>query len=259
MKGSSQAFLANVSDGRSYVIKMPSCVKGPNTLCNEVAGYEVYRSLGLPVPDWKCVSVRSGLTANSAECWRTTADAKPSLGPSFASRFLGDRPAYNWLPRSMFDRIENRQHFWLAWVVDSLSNHCDSREAVFVPRDSGLTAVFIDHSLMFGGSHGSASPLPSRARYWDPRIYSVPDPCAQKLLLERLKGFDAGTVLRNLTSLPEEWKSPSALSAISDSLDRLSDCRLLRSTLECLVDEIRALPGRSESCQVSRLSSTLGS
>jgi len=243
MAGSSQAVLIGASDGNCYIAKFFDAIKRPNALFNEAAGYEIYRSVGLPVPDWSCLSISSWMIDGNADCWGPSTDkkTKPRSGICFGSRFAACPPqhVYEILPSPMFACLRNQEDFWLSWVVDVLSRHCDHRQALFVEGVNGsLQTVFIDHSHLFGGPDGSEIPYHSIAQYLDPRIYFPPNSAMATRLLERLGRCNSDILWRKLACLPDEWKNPSALHSASDCLNRLSASHLARSTCEELFKSV---------------------
>jgi hypothetical protein len=144
----------------------------------------------------------------------------------------------------MFNRLVNQEDFWLAWLVDVLCRHCEYRQALFIEvGDSQLKSLFIDHSHLFGGLDGKETPARFLPQYFDRRIYAHQDSGMQKRLYERCKRFQGDAVWRRLESLPDEWKTASALNSALDSLNRLSDFDLVWAVYEELMEYAAATLG----------------
>jgi len=252
MTGSSQAFLVGADDGNFYVAKFPGTTKGPHVLVNECAGHAVYRSLGLSVPDWKAVSVSSRMIEDNASYWDPSGRGDVSLprpGVCFCSQFFAAAPArvFELLPVCRFSRLLNTEDFWLAWTADVLAMHAASRHAVFVEEaDQQLRAFFVDHSSMFGGYDGTGTPNPSTSQYMDRRIYASRKAGLSSRLLRRLRRIDIDALWSCIQSVPDEWKTLSALQAVSSGLDRLSDIDLGQAVCEELMSAVDELSGESK-------------
>jgi len=243
MNGKSRAVLVGANDGNLYVTKFPNGSERPNALLNEIAGHEIYRLVGLPVPVWNYLSISSRLINGNRDCWFSSDDRLATHSCiCFGSRFIARPPkrVYEILPGSMFRYVCNREHFWLSWIVDVLSRQCNCRQALFVEdMDSQLRTVFIDHSELFGGHDGSEIPSHTQAQYFDPRIYLSPNAGMKRRLCDRLRSFESDAVWRRLLFLPDEWKTSSAMRAVRDGLNRLSDFELARSICDELIDSFR--------------------
>lgn len=244
MAGSSQAVLVSASDGHLYVAKLPDYSDGPNVLFNENVGYEIYRSLGLPVPDWTWLSISACRLDGNREDWNLTSGEKwtrPREGLCFGSRLLGapSMGVYEILPASMFRRLVNREDFWLAWVTDVLARHADHRQAVFVQGEEGLLrAVFIDHDGLLGGPDGSRVVSDSERQHLDRRIYTRPAADLLARLVVRFNQFDSETVWQRIEAIPDEWKTLSALREACECLNRISELRLVRTVCERLIGSV---------------------
>jgi len=247
LRGGSQPILVEADDGMLYVVKFGNNLQGPNVLFNEFMGSELYRTLGLSVPDWTTLFVADSFIARNPECrFATESDyLKPVSGPCFGSRFLNP-PLREILPQGWYGRVRNRKDFWLAWMVDICASHTDNRQVVFRHyKDSELNAYFLDHGHMFGGPKGESRQHFVASRYLDPRIY--PDISAQFLArLGRIsRRLDTDRLWRRTKMLPEEWLTPSALGQFAECLARLQDSRLLKSVLDTILDFQHQLDART--------------
>lgn len=246
MRGGSQPILIDAGDGCQYVVKFPSNPQGPNVLFNEVAGTELYRQFGLPVPEWRLVYVSEGFLRAHPDSWRETPKGRqmPEPGWCFGSRYLGMKDAgiYEILPRSQFSRIENRQDFWKAWVLDILCEHADNRQAVFLRGNLSRThAFFVDHGHVLGGAHGEISPIFWASRYLDPEIYIEPEAQAADELTKAWRALDLEGLSRLLGELPSAWRTPSGLSRFERVGERVSDPAELQCVIDCLQGHCRGV------------------
>lgn len=127
LRGGSQPILAEASDGLLYVVKFANNLQGPNLAFNEAMGAELYRQLGLPVPDWKPLILRDAFIDNNPDCWIQTpyGRLRPAAGLCFGSRFLGGggERLFEILPGSAFARVRNLRDFWLAWLIDVCASY----------------------------------------------------------------------------------------------------------------------------------------
>lgn len=246
LRGGSQPILARASDGFLYVVKFSNNLQGSNLLFNEGMGSELYRACGLPVPSWKPLLVTDDFIDGNQACWIETEKGhlRPEAGICFGSRFIGREGVrlFEVLPGNYFDRIQNRDSFWLAWLVDICAGHSDNRQAIFKEEPQGLlNAIFIDHGHIFGGPKGDCDPHFRASRYLDSRAYSKVN-LGHHLGLRRLVGaLDFDLLWRRAEKLPDKWKTKSALDAFSKCLNRMSSHRLLRNLLDEIETHRRSL------------------
>lgn len=241
MRGGSQPILAQASDGNLYVVKFNNNLQGVNLPFNESMGTELYRACGLPVPPWKPLLVSDAFLDENPACWIETPQGtlRPNSGVCFGSCFLGGHgiQLFEILPGSFFPRIQNRKDFWLAWLLDICAGHSDNRQAIFTEIAPGrFNAVFVDHGHLFGGPKGDQNPACRASRYLDARAY---DDSTADLMLT-LSGFADKLSVRGLwdqaQALPSEWKVDSAVRNLAMCLDRLSNPRFIRVSLELMSD-----------------------
>ena len=166
---------------------------------------------------------------------------RPQSGLCFGSLFMGSGPGriFEILARTAFARISNRSSFWLSWLVDASANHVDNRQAIFKEDASGaLHAFFIDHGHLFGGPSGEPRLPIIASRYLDPRIYL--DTCKHEFpnLQKVLHSIDADRLWQRVQTLPEDWKTGSALDGFSQSLQSLSESSHLQALLDRMCNNI---------------------
>jgi hypothetical protein len=250
LHGGSQAILAQTSDGLFYVVKFNNNLQGPNLPFNECIGSELYRACGLAGPSWKPLLLTDDFIDKNHDCWIETEEGhlRPEPGLCFSSRFLGLEGIrlLEILPGTSLNRVRNCDSFWLAWLIDICAYHADHRQAIFVEDSAGwLDAFFIDHGHLFGGPNGELRRNFETSRYLDQRIYknvsSLQFLNFQKVVL----GLDADQLWRKIRTLPEEWKTPSALDGFAHCLNCLSMSTLLQNILDTMIDSMQKADKRA--------------
>jgi len=241
LRGGSQPFLSQASDGLLYVVKLADNPQGPNLLFNESAGSELYRACGLIVPERRPLVISDFFLDNNRECWRETPEGRtrPASGICFGSRFLGktgDR-LLEILPGCCFRRVRNRAHFWLAWLIDVCAEQTDNRQAIFVEdSDSWLNAYFVDNGHLFGGPRADMKKNFIASRYLDQRIYQAVSPEEPAEYLKVVRSLDTDKLWKQIELIPAGWMQTSALAGFEDCIQRLSKPRLVQNLLDTIID-----------------------
>jgi hypothetical protein len=241
LRGCSQPILAQASDGQLYVVKFTNNLQGANLPFNESMGYELYRACGLAVPSWRPLLVTDAFIDRNPDCWMHTDSGRfrPGSGLCFGTRFLGSdgMRVLEILPDASFTRVRNLKSFWLAWLVDICARHSDNRQAIFQEVAGGwLKAFFVDHGHLFGGPKGEHKPRFLASRYLDSRIYQSVS-SRQLLLFQKVaETLDVDRLWQRTNALPQDWKTESGISGFAESLNRLSDAKLLQNILETMAD-----------------------
>jgi len=243
LRGGSDPVLVLASDSSQYVVKFSNNLQGQNVLFNESAGTELYQACGLSCPDWKTLLVSSSFLDHNPGAWMETDEGplRPQPGLCFGSLFMGSGPGriFEILPGTAFARISNRASLWLAWLVDACANHVDNRQAIFKEDASGaLYAFFIDHGHLFGGPSGERRLPIIASRFLDPRIYPDTNKHGLSSVQKGLQSLDTDRLWQRVQTLPEEWKTDSALDGLTRCLHSLSDSRLLRALLDRMSSNI---------------------
>jgi hypothetical protein len=254
MRGGSHPILVQASDGLLYVAKFTNNPQGANVPFNESAGAELYRSYGLAVPSWKPLLLTDTFLDANRECWMQNGrdPIRPQAGLCFGTRFLGTEEGrlLEILPETSYKRIRNNQSFWLAWLIDICAQHTDNRQTLFLrDADGWLNAWFVDQGNLFGGPNGGQRAHFVASRYLDPRIY-------QGVSFDQIQGFrqaalslDADRLWQRVQTLPDNWKTESALDSFAQCLSKLATASLLQDTLETMVEAQRRVNG----CGISEL------
>ncbi len=192
LRGGSQAILALASDDCFYVVKFFDNPQGRNVLFNECLGTELYRHFELEVPDYPSGNYEGfHRTVPLLLLQSQSESVPPRPGLCFGSKFLGWAGCrfFEILDGNSIERVHHREDFWLAWLLDICSVHCDHRQAIFERlRNGQFKAVFIDHSHMFGGSNGDRRLQIMAPCYLDRRIY----PQLTVKYIDRLRGIALG-------------------------------------------------------------------
>jgi len=243
LRGGSQPILVRANDGFFYVIKFLDNLQGANLLFNEVLGTELFKRVGLPVPEWRPIIVSEDFLDRNPACWMETEHGRyrPQSGYCFGSRFLGLRDAslFEILPGQSFNRIKNRRDFWTARVLDVLCGHADNRQALFLQRSTGLLeAYFIDHGHLFGGARGNESPCTMASRYLDPRIYAPPTAQDAQEIQEAIQGVDLSELFGIAHGLPEGWSNENALEKLERFAHQISDATQLKNVIRVILGEV---------------------
>ena len=249
LRGGSQPFLAEASDGLLYVVKFTNNPQGTNLCFNESAGNELYRAFGLAVPSWKPLLVSDSFLDRNPDCWMLTPEGRlrPDSGMCFGSRYLGGEGMrlLEILPGNSFKRVQNHQSFWQAWMIDICAGHVDNRQAIFLEgAQRELEAFFVDMGHLFGGPKGELQPKLQASRYLDPRIYQSVSSEYFRSLEADVRCLNVDLLWRRIQALPDDWKTASALGAFARCLCSLSTSSLIESILNVMVETLRQANGR---------------
>lgn len=246
LRGCSQSFLAEASDGEIYVVKPGNGELGENLLFNELAGTELYRACGLAVAPWRPVLVTEDFLHRNPQCniWRETTKSRESLpsGIFFGSSYLGCKPntVFEILPGGYFSRVCDAADFWLAWLVDICASHTDNRQALFVERETReLDPIFIDFSHMFGGPKGSEEKHFEATRYLDTRIYPPLTPRTLQSIRRRAADLNGEKLCRQIGKAPDKWITPRGVLNLFKCLNRLADSEFVEKCLDMMATSIQ--------------------
>jgi hypothetical protein len=251
LRGGSQPILAQASDGLLYAVKFTNNLQGPNVPFNESMGSELYRAAGLRTPLWEVLQVSEAFLDKYQDCWIQTPEGRlrPRAGLCFGSRFLGEQGVrlFEILPGGSFNRIRNRDSFWLAWLIDVCAAHADNRQALFVEdAKGGLEAFFIDHGHLFGSAGGGQHAHFIASRYLDPRIYNSVSSSYMLNLLRLTASLDMDQLSRRAQSVPADWKTQSAVAGFERCLNGLSSPGVVQCELEAIVSSSPWINKREE-------------
>lgn len=235
LRGSSYPVLARADNGCMYVVKSPSNPHGSSVLFNECAGSILYRELGMQTARWTPVLAPTCFFSSQEKVSEYTPGVEQEL--CFASHYLGEQyRILEILSGSLLAQVQNRESFWLAWVVDVCAKHTDNRQAIFVKMPVGYKAVFIDHGDMFGGPNGVSVPRYVVSQYLDDRIYGLLTESKRRHIQDTLGNLDLSTVWKKVLSMPAIWKNAQALSQFDQTLNQLSNSAFICKILDAIMD-----------------------
>jgi hypothetical protein len=251
LRGGSQPFLAQATDGFQYVVKFANNLQGPDVLFNECAGNELYRACGLLVPEWKLLWVSDSFLDRNRSCWIQTPAGRlrPAAGFCFGSLYLGlnGKRLLEILPGSMLKRVRNRCDFWLAWLIDVCAEHVDNRQAIFgEDADGRLDAHFIDHGHMFGGPTTDLKKVlrdscirDFRAPcYLDRRIYGETPSEELRKFQQALRAMDFDKLRQRIEAIPAEWSPTLAHENIERCLQKLATGSHVQHVIDEITDDL---------------------
>jgi hypothetical protein len=249
LRGGSQPFLAEASDGLVYIVKLRNSLHVSSLLFNEGIGNELYRACGLPIPTWKSLLVGDSFLDHNPQCWFQMPEGRlrPDSGLCFASRYLGGDGIRisEILPGTSFSRVRNRLSFWMAWMIDILALHADNRQAIFREGPGGqLYAFFIDHGHLLGGPKGELDPYFLTSSYLDKRIYEGVTSTHLLMLQNALRALDVDRLWQRAQTLPNGWRTKSQLDNFAQCLDRMSNACLVQDVANLMEHAFR----RSDGC-----------
>lgn len=214
MRGGSQSCLVCADDGAHYILKMLENPQGSNILFHEALGSDLMRRLGFPVPAWSMIHLSQEFIAKNPGMWFqgvSSSSQPPPPGQHFGSKMVmgPNQITYEFLPRSWFGRITNREDLIGAWLFDLWTGQDDCRQAVFVEgKDGLLRALFIDHGSLFSNTSATISQRCLRSMFLDVAIYEDLD--TERILRcwqTRIRDFDIIKWKADFDSigLPREW------------------------------------------------------
>ncbi len=222
MHGVTQSSLVRASNGRLYVVKQSS--RQGNTFAgfNESFGYELAKSLKLPVPHWSPVLITDDFIDQNPGFWPGEGgeNLRPSAGLHFGSQLVCS--VHDMLldsyPRAFVQRITNRRDFNGILALDTWANHMDVRQALFVTKQhrSDAKAFFIDFERYFMTLNGMLGRKVPFAMYPNRAVYQR-DCFVERSLrgwAKKIAPYDE-SALRALSGvIPREWFTEGRLVAV---------------------------------------------
>jgi hypothetical protein len=173
MKGGSQPFLLEASDGKAYVTKTTSTPQHIRSLVSEWICTALLNSLGINCPECALVDVGEDFLREYPDLYLEDSGARRAVQPGvhFGSLHPGrvDHDAtYDWIPAHLHQIVHNKADFLGMFVFDNWVMQSDRRQVIYVrervgaaarsPRAKGLRAFMIDHGMAFGGISWRFSP-----------------------------------------------------------------------------------------------------
>lgn len=248
MRGGSQAFLVEGSDGNCYVAKFSGNPQGTRTLINEWVCYRILQRLEVYTPKLQLLALAEPRPELHFTFGKKSVPVRP--GVHLGSQFPVNREKtaiFDFLPRKLLSQVVNRNDFLKILVMDLFSGHADSRQAVFfrVPQGQKLAfrAAQIDHGQAFGGSEWQVSNHRS-AFYFDRTVYSG-NLDGLNTVIQSLEQLTKQEFDQILAETPKEWWSEQETSSIADLWNQLQrQQRNLRRLVNAAFSELsfKALP-----------------
>ena len=253
VRGGTQASLLETDCGRRHIVKIANNSWGPRILINEVLTSCVLRVLRIETPPVSYVRFTEEFIDGNKDLWLRSPRGlvRPTTGPHFGSEVPSSLKVYDLLPDVLLQRVTNLHSFVGALVVDQWVSNIDARQVVWVRKNEGFQALFIDHEQCFAGERWDYWDSPLQGLYIARAVYrSVRSLGEFDDWLARVRNLPESFFSDTVRSLPAEWVT--AAGAVE--LDRLLT-RLLRRRRR-LADLVRATYHESGAfCRSSVLSS----
>ena len=122
--------MLTASDGHAYVVKFTNNPQSVRVLANEWLGSSIGRALGLTIPEPAILYVPAELVESSPSLVirLSSSTLKCSHGLAFGSRVISGDEVFDYLPDSVFARIENRHEFVGTFALDKWLCNCDEEK-----------------------------------------------------------------------------------------------------------------------------------
>jgi hypothetical protein len=166
-----------------------------------------------------------------------------SSGLQLASRYVADPERdqiFDYLPRSAFKKIVNRQDMVRVLAFDKWVGNCDSRQAVFTKRggQTQFEVTFIDQGYCFNAGQWTFPDLPLMGTYEHGHVYrNVTGWNSFEPVLSRIEKIDYTDLWKFAAEVPQE-----RYQFDSDGLCRLVETlHKRRTTLRDLITSFRFL------------------
>lgn len=196
-----------------YVVKFQNNPQDVRILANEYLGTKLGTLLGLPMPEAGVINVPESLVRETPELKiENGALTVPcASGLQFGSQYVVDphqTSVFDYLPESMFHKVENREDFHRMLVFDKWTGNSDGRQAVFFkPLGSRMyRVVFIDQGYCFNAGEWSFADLPLRGIYARNSVYA--DVTGWKdfePVLARIEQIKVANITTIAREIPTEW------------------------------------------------------
>jgi hypothetical protein len=137
------------------------------------------------------------------------------------------------------NRLSYKNEFWLAWLIDVLASHTDSRQVLLLETSRGaLIPYFVDHGHILGGPNGDSRASFLALRYFDRRAYHN-FALHQVIKSERIiKDLNLDKIWNVAKSVSEEWMTPSALRSLSNCFNDFANSELVHCVLQSMLENV---------------------
>jgi hypothetical protein len=262
MRGSSQSFLVQTSDGAHYVAKFANNPEGNRGLINECVAGNLLSALGVATPDLAILRLGNSCQGREQLHFLTNLQKPIAYGLHFGSKCPvnpNEVAIFDFLPRPLYSRVANLDDVGVVFAFDRWVAHSDVRQFVFARQPCPVSAV---ESKQRNGSSFTAWAIDNGScfgRDWTllpkaPFAYHPPFDISSFCDLEQSTG--RGT--RLIQSLPDsefqaayrqipgEWFAPGDEAALDTMLS------VLRHRQQSLVTSIQDRKRRSLLCREIR-------
>jgi len=247
MTGKTQAHLMRASDGNLYITKFTNNPVGIRGLASEFLATKIGLSLGLPMPEVAVIDVPNLLIKHTPEL-RIKPERGRAIpcasGQQLAVRYVADLwqdRVFDYLPKTRFGRVINRQDFARILPLDKWLGNCDDRQAVYVARAGNRQyhAMFIDQHDCFDGANWGFPDKAIMGTHYGKHVYRcVTGWDSFEPMLTRAEELDCADLWRLASEVPREWyeQDVASLSRLIETLHRR------RSVIRDLITQFRNCP-----------------
>ncbi len=224
MRGGAQSHMLTASDGHAYVVKFTNNPQSVRVLANEWLGSSIGRALGLTIPEPAILYVPAELVESSPSLVirLSSSTLKCSHGLAFGSRVISGDEVFDYLPDSVFARIENRHEFVGTFALDKWLCNCDGRQVVFCRRETNrnFRVHFIDFGYCFNAEEWTFPDTTTRGIYARRCVYQdVRGWQSFEPWLSQIESFDLLTLWGIAADVPPEWVEPERLAQLVECID----------------------------------------
>ena len=245
LRGGTQALLVRDSSGVPYVAKFVGNPQGTRTLINEWIVNRLLKHLRVSTPEIHPLRLQRKIPGGELLYFHIGNRTLPiQEGIHLGSRCPVDpskKAIFDFLPRTLLNKIANLPDLLFALVFDKWVNQTDTRQAIFIRERSAadtptptLRTYLIDQGLCFGGSRWEFEELPLAGLFHDRSIYSSIDlEAVCHANVEKIQQLSDECLFSTIQDLPEEWLQAEDRDELNRLLETLAKRRL---TLHDTVD-----------------------
>ncbi len=209
LRGGSQAQIMRVNNGAYFAVKFQGNPQHTRVLANEYLACRLAQLIGLRVPEPAIVDVDAA-TIREHNIAFQLADRRVAVIPGlqFGSSLIRDEQTYDWLPRSLLERVANLREFLGVLAFDKWTCNADGRQAVFhrEHQERGYTATFIDFGYAFNAGEWTFPDSPLRGTYAINDVYKSARSMEDfELWLQRIARISARDLEQIAAQVPPEW------------------------------------------------------
>jgi hypothetical protein len=136
MRGPSQAWLVLGADGAHYVAKFTGNPSGNGGLIRQIIAGHILSQLGVATPDLKILELTSWCEGRDLLFFEGNGRKAIRNGLHLGSKCPVNPdqvPIWDFLPTTLYSRVENLNHFAITFALDCWSGRTESRQFVFAP------------------------------------------------------------------------------------------------------------------------------